>query len=67
MLSSEDVELVQRWPGLSKEFVFWACDFSLDSGFSGVQDTKGQDFHCIIIFSLHALIFLIDHFTRCMF
>ena len=49
--------MVQRWSGLHKEFVFRACDFSLDSGFSGVQDMKGQDFHCIIIFSLHALIF----------
>ena len=67
MLPLGDVELVKRRPALSKEFVFWACDFCLDSGFSGVQDMKGQDFHCIIIFSLHALIFLIVHFTRCMF
>ena len=75
MLSLEDVELVKRRPRLSKEFVFRACDFSLDSGFSGVQDTKWQDFSlhyhffssCINIFdsSLYKMYVLIRFVLLC--
>ena len=51
-----------------KESVFRTCDFSLDSGFSGVQDTNLQDFlTCINIFysSLYKMYVLIHFVLLC--
>ena len=75
MLSSKDFRFGPDAAWIEIESLFyWVCDFSLDSGFSGVQDMNMQDFRalsffvsCINIFdsSLYKMYVLIQFVLLC--